>query len=96
MKKWYITFKPRGRWTRFGDRFYVANATSLDQAMKQAIDLFDRDWHNVTEENKEPDLTGLTEVEHSEIRKEAERLSRIPFKTYREKEANGKSNPKTS
>lgn len=86
VKKWYITFRERGRWTRFGNQFFIVNATSLDQAQKKAIDLFERDWLNVTPEDENPDLTNLTEVEYNEIKKEIERQARIPFKTYREKE----------
>lgn len=92
LRKWYVTFKPKNKskWVRFSNRFYVISATSLDQAMKQAIDLFGKDWLNVKEESEKPDLTNLTEVEYDEIKKEIERQSRIPFKTFREKEADAK------
>lgn len=97
LKRWYVTFKPKGRWTRFGDRYYTFQATSLDQAMKKTIDIFGRDWQNLyTEEEmynpavlKDFDISNLTEVSYNEIRREVERQSRIPFKTYREKEVRG-------
>lgn len=95
-KRWYITFKPRQRWSRFSGRYYVVTATSLDQAMKQAIDLFGKDWLNVYPEDDGLDLTVLKEVEYAEIKKEVERQSRIPFKTFREKEPNGNNSKQTS
>ena len=94
IKKWYITFRPKQRWSRFGDRFYIIEATSFDQAMKQSIKLFGRDWLNVVSEDENPDVSGLTQVEYNEVKKEIERQNRIPFKTYREKETDGRSSTK--
>lgn len=92
IKKWYITFRPKNKskWVRFSNRFYVIEATSFDQAMKQSIKLFGRDWLNVIPEDENPDLTGLTQVEYNEVKKEIERQNRIPFKTFREKEEDAK------
>lgn len=97
-KKWYVTFRPRQRWTRYGNRYYEFQATSEDQAMKTTIDLFGRDWENLYSEeewNDESVLKRLPKAEYvvlpyEEHKKEVERGTRIPFKTFREKESNGK------
>ena len=98
LKKFYVTFRARTRWTRYGDRYYEFQATSEDQAMKTTIDLFGRDWENLYTEEEWNDggvLKRLPKEEYkilpySEHAREVERQNRIPYKTYREKEDNGK------
>lgn len=94
-KVWYFTFKPKQRWTRFSNRYFIIFATSRDLAIKQMIGIFGRDWENCYSQDdwfdesipKRLKFVEYEPLEEREIRLEISRQNRIKYKVYRESEA---------